>query len=151
LQCSGTSQKYSGSALILGGDLNVDFSRVSVHSDFLNQFCTTNNICPVIRHELSTVDYTYNFRMQRFSTLDHFIISDAMFTNFVQSCVALHDGDNLSDHDPLMVKTEWDWKKCAPACKNNRVFICRPAWHKATSEHITLYKINLHCNLAKML
>jgi len=71
---------YPESALILGGDLNVDFLRVSVHSDFLNQFCTTNNICPVIRYELSTVDYTYNFCMQRFSTLDHFIISDAMFT-----------------------------------------------------------------------
>ena len=62
-------EQYSESELIFGGDFNVDFDRVSTHSDILNQFCTVNNIFPVDRHELSNVDYTYNFCMQRFSNI----------------------------------------------------------------------------------
>ena len=62
--------------------------------------CNTNNLFPVISHEDSEVDYTYNFCMKRFSIIDHFIVS-----HFIYECICnvqvLHDVGNFSDHDPL--------------------------------------------------
>ena len=71
-QVSHITEQYSNSHLILGGDFNVDFLRCTLHSEFLNDFCTANNIYPAIRHDVSAVDYTYQFCMERFSTIDHF-------------------------------------------------------------------------------
>jgi len=37
-----------------------------------------------------------------------------------------------------------------PDNRSSRVFTNKPAWYKATTEHISLYKATLRCNLAKM-
>jgi len=71
-----------------------------------------------------------------------------MFTNCVLSYEALHDGVNLSYHDPLIVKIQWDWKIYVPDDKSSRVFTNRPAWYKATTEHISLYKATLRYKMS---
>jgi len=73
MQIAHLAQSYPDSQLILGGDFNVDLGRSSLHTDFLKNYCTLNVVQPVINHQLSKVDYTYNFSMQRFSVIDHFI------------------------------------------------------------------------------
>jgi hypothetical protein len=47
--------------IILGGDFNVDFSRSWPHTSLLNEFCDQALLFPAIKHECSSVDYTYHF------------------------------------------------------------------------------------------
>ena len=102
-------EQYPQSQICLGGDFNTDFSRSFAHSDILSLFCNTNNVFPVISHEDSEVDYTYNFCMKRFSIIDHFIVS-----RFIYECICnvqvIHDADNFSDHDPLLIVLNYNWK-----------------------------------------
>ena len=48
--------------------------------------------------------------MSRFNTLDHFILSGILFENSVMSVDAIHCGDNLSDHKPIVMKLCLDTK-----------------------------------------
>ena len=70
---------------MLGGDFNVDLSHNWVHTDLLNDFCSSMNVNPIIRHPCSNIDYTYNFSMKSFSVIDHFILSDQLFNSSVKS------------------------------------------------------------------
>jgi exonuclease III len=82
--------------IILGGDFNVDFSRCWSHSTLLNEFCDNAFLFPVDRHICNEVDYTYHFSMQRFSSLDHFIVSGGLFDTAIKKLVSIHDVDNTS-------------------------------------------------------
>jgi exonuclease III len=86
--------------LVLGGDFNVDFS----HTALLNSFCEDVGLIPSILHSAYNVDYTYNFNMSRFSILDHFILSRAMYNECMADVSVLHDIHNLSDHEPLLLQ-----------------------------------------------
>jgi len=89
--------------VIVGGDFNVDFSMAWLHTEILRDFCARLNLEPTIQHDNSQVDYTYNFSMTRYNTLDHFIVSGTLFHVAVESVSVLHDGDNISDHEPLCI------------------------------------------------
>ena len=65
---------YADCHIIVGGDFNVDFSRVWLHTGFLRDFCAALNLEPTTQHDNAQVDYTYNFNMSRFNILDHFIV-----------------------------------------------------------------------------
>jgi len=83
------AEQFPDSHLILGGDFNVDFARRDLHTEFLENFCSDNNLCLAVNHMSSTVDYTYNFCMQRFSVLDHFVVSSVFFDSCISSVVVL--------------------------------------------------------------
>jgi exonuclease III len=87
--------------VVVGGDFNVDFNRNWSHTELLSSFCDSNELLPTIRHMHCNVDYTYNFSMERFSILDHFILSGILYNTCVDGIYVLHDVDNISDHDPL--------------------------------------------------
>jgi len=59
--------------LVIGGDFNVDLDRCRNHTSILNKFCEDNALFPAVCHSASNVDYTYQFNMTGFNTLDHFI------------------------------------------------------------------------------
>jgi len=90
------------------------------------------------------VDYTYQFGMSSFHVLDHFIVSGTLFDKAVQSVSVLHEVDNLSDHDPLLVELAVDFSKVSEAATMGRLFSKRLAWHKATDDHIAHYQAHLH-------
>jgi endonuclease/exonuclease/phosphatase (EEP) superfamily protein YafD len=69
--------------VIVGGDFNVDFSRDRLHTALLNSFCENLGLYAVTRHYKSTIDYSYNFNLDRFSILDHFVISSTIFDNLI--------------------------------------------------------------------
>lgn len=133
--------------VMLGGDFNVDFSRNWTHTDLLNDFCLRTNVSPIIRHSLSTIDYTYNFSMKSFSVIDHFILSEQLFSSTVKSISVIHDVDNTSDHDPLCLELDLTVARCTFDTPKR---MSKPSWCKATSEHIELYKHTLCCNLHKI-
>jgi len=133
-----------GCHVMLGGDFNVDFSRNWSHTDLLNDFCLQTNVSPVIRHSCNTVDYTYNFSMKSFSAIDHFILSEQLFSSSVKRISVFHNVDNTSDHDPLYLELDLSVAHCT---FNTPKYEPRPSWCRATSEHIEVYKHTLRCNL----
>ena len=87
--------------VLLGGDLNVDLSRNWSHTCLLNDFCSSINLYPVIRHTCSNVDDTHHFNMSRFTVLDHFIVSGGLFYTTISSFYYVHSADNTFDHEPI--------------------------------------------------
>ena len=75
--------------LLLGGDLNVDFSRNWSHTSLLESFCSDNNLNPLIRHSSYNVGYTYNFNMTRFNNLDHFMLSGFLSDSAVEALMSV--------------------------------------------------------------
>jgi hypothetical protein len=65
----------------------------------LSSFCTNLSLTPAAHHVKNTVDYTYNFNMSIFGILDNFLLSSILFDKSVISYHAMHDVDNLSDHE----------------------------------------------------
>jgi len=84
---------------------------------------------PTIRNTCCHIDYTYNFNMHRFSTLDHFMVSSTLFDNALVNVTVMQDGDNLSDHDPIVMKLDLQSNVVNVAAK-----VCREkvAWYKAS-------------------
>lgn len=135
----------ASSHIIIGGDFNVDFCRNWQHTELLTDFCDNLNLEPVNRHNNYHIDYTYNFNMSRFNILDHFILSGVLFDEAIISADALHDGDNLSDHDPIILKLCLDSKYVSLV---ERIHCDKIAWHKANDCHIAEYKLSLQSLLS---
>lgn len=136
--------KNSDCHVILGGDFNVDFCRDLTHTGLLNDFCDEVGLKPTIRHAASTIDYTYNFDMKRFSILDHFIISGTLFDNCIYSASVLHEVDNLSDHDPIFLGLNIDIKHTE---LRDRIFTPRISWVKASVTELNNYRFLLSQSL----
>ena len=130
--------------VMIGGDFSVDFSRTRLHTALLKSFCENLNISSFVHHSASNIDYTYKFNMERFSTIDHFLVSNLLFDSCIQQGSVLHDNDNISDHDPILLhlalKTEY-------INVTNRVHVSRASWHKASDTDLANYKQALSLNL----
>ena len=82
--------------------------------------------------------------MLRFNTLDHFIVSCDLFATAVNSLTVIHDIDNTSDHDPIVLELGVRFGLLARANKN---FISKPAWHRASVADLDNYRLTLLANL----
>jgi len=136
---------YPGSHVLVGGDFNVDFNRDWVHTALLDSFCDNIGLSPIIRHLNSNIDYTYNFNMTRFSILDHFLLSGTLFAASVMSASVVHDVDNTSDHDPLVLNLLLDARYIG---LSNRVFTPHVSWAKASDYDLNNYKTSLSNRLS---
>jgi hypothetical protein len=81
----------SDSHVVIGGDFNGDFSRDRTHTALLNSFIQVSGLIPADRHAASHIDYTCKFNMQRFSILDHFILSGTLFEEPGMEASVLHE------------------------------------------------------------
>ena len=97
-----------------------------------------------IEHIYNAVDYTYHFAMKRFPILDHFIWSDGLFDTAVTKLVSMHEVDNTSDHEPLLLGITVSHQRLALTSRRYRA---RPAWFTANTEDIDNYRANLVDNL----
>ena len=89
----------------------------------------------------SNVDYTYCSKISKErSCLDHFLLSDNLF-NIICQYECKHDGDNLTDHDPIIMSLALpvDYINEHRKVKHN----IRPLWDKATEDDLRVYKDNL--------
>ena len=126
--------------IVVGGDFNVDLSRNCLHTGLFNDFCEEADLVPTMRHSNCVVDYTYNFSLQRFNVLDHFILSGVIFETAVVSVIVIHDGENLSDHDCIILSLnlETNYMKV-----KEKVYKEKIAWHKADESCLTEYRCML--------
>ena len=123
--------------IVLGGDFNVDFNRNWSHSVLLSSFCEAVSLYPTVWHAMSAIDYSFDFNMLRFSILDHFILSGALFDDCVLSVAVKHDPDNLSDHDPIMLHLNLVSKFLA---MDKRIFKPSLSWVKSSANDKIEYR-----------
>ena len=133
---------YRGYDFIIGGDFNVDFSRNNSRKlRLLNQFINEEQLICVSLN-CPNNEYTYQDERMHRSFIDHFIVSESLSNcNIYVS----HDGDNLSDHEPIIIRN---------LCISNMIIDKNYSWHgfewnKATDEHIREYK-NLDSDLSHL-
>jgi len=126
-------ENYDVSHVIIGGDFNVDFNRDWVNTSVLRDFCTELNLYPVVDHRSSTIDYTYHFAMQRFHCVDHFIVSQQVFSDAVCNVSVDHSPDNTSDHDPIGMQLCFNVQRL---CAQPRSFVPKVAWNKAKPHNL---------------
>ena len=128
---------YEGYDFILGGDLNVDFARnnsrnMNLLKQFLNNvhaICLTKGIC--------NDNHTFENTLGGDSFIDHFIVNHRLQHCFVK---VAYDGNNLSDHNPISLKT--NIKSNLHYEKNSNRYVID--WNNATVTEIINYKILLN-------
>jgi hypothetical protein len=129
-------ESFADSHVIICGDFNVDFNRDRYHTDLLDDFCERLNMFPTLRHAKCSIDFTYNFDNNRYSILDHFLLSGILYDNALEDCFVDHTGDNLSDHEPIFLELRLE------LCFLQTVErVCTPqlSWLKASSTDIQNY------------
>ena len=104
---------YDDHNTVIGGDFNVGSSRDWVHTALLNGFCDSIGLSPIVRHSKCSIDYSYNFNMNRFSILDNLLLPGSLFNRCVIGAFALHSVDNTSDHVPICVGLDLDTRYVA--------------------------------------
>ena len=120
--------------VIIGGDFNCDITRNSPQTQLLNTFMTSVNLLNANRNY--DIDYTYlNNHTGSCSVIDHFYVSENIY-DCISELNVIHRGDNLSDHEPLVLKvdiplvrlsykdktytgTKTDWKSINQSEKDN--------------------------------
>jgi len=102
----------------------------------LNEFCIKLDLCASTRHAKNDIDYTYNFAMKRFNSLDHFIMSSVLFDSAVDDVRVQHDVENLSDHDPIIIRFSLSSNIFTAT---NKICQEKVAWHKCTDADFIAY------------
>ena len=82
------------------------------------------------------------------STIDHFILSPRLMNNIV-SCGAVHKGDNLSRHSPIILKVKIDGIQFSDVT-NSSSPRCLPAWEVSKESERLDYQILLREKLSKI-
>ena len=115
--------------IIIGGDFNTDFNRqASLHTKSLTAYMDDDFLKNGYVHILSNVNHTCCSKINNErSCLDHFLLSDNLF-NIICQYECKHDGDNLFDHDPIIMSLDLpvDYINEHRKAKHN----IRPLWDK---------------------
>jgi hypothetical protein len=128
------------SSLIIGGDLNCDFSRSTPHVRAVSDFLIHNDIKPGIDHVLTEVDYTFESKSSHSrSCIDHFTFSSDLF--YALTKLETCDGvDNFSDHRALTCELDININYASRPEHSNP---SRPNWHKASQDDLRMYSVHL--------
>jgi hypothetical protein len=105
-----------------------------LNTALLNSFYDHMGINPNMRHSACNTDCTYDFNMDRFNILDHFLLPGT-FSRSVVNAYAIHDGDNTSDHEPVNLQLSFE------ACClqfTDKIHVPQVSWVKATDANTRL-------------
>ena len=130
-------------SIIIGGDFNMSFERpddplITV----LNDFTTSQNLICGLSCNSSDISYTCESKVYGTRSInDHFFVSENIFNSINKYC-SVHDGDNCSDHSPVVLSLS-----LSVEYSNDSTGNCSPSisvdWEKITDEHINNYKLML--------
>ena len=122
--------------IILIGDFNTDFSRVSVQTDELNQFCENEMLRPCIFSGKSEIVYTFENALGARSLIDHCLVSHNL-SDYLCKYSVYDSVNNSSDHLCILSVFKIDCNYVAVQPQEN---LKRVVWHKATVSDINKYK-----------
>ena len=129
--------------IVWGSDLNWDMKRNTYFANRVKEFVARH--CLVSVWEQHPVEFTHvHTDSKSFSTLDHFMISPRLLP-LVESCGAVHRGDNFSRHSPI-------WLTLNLGALPPRARVCRsaprrPAWSRATEVEIDNFTTDMQARL----
>jgi len=134
--------------VILEGDFNADFNRNFNNTTHLSDFCKRCNLVSIDFHIDSSIDFTFNFNHERFSMIDHFVVSESVFKFSIDSVCIIHTVDNLSDHETLLglFKFSNELVSVSTTCNYSKCF----SWYKATKQNICDFQICVSTELRKI-
>ena len=91
--------------IIIGGDMNTDFSRPeSTNTIQLKQFIANESLYLPLKCVEREDDFTYESKINGSrSVIDHFLTS-LNLSSSISNYQTVHDGDNLSDHSLISIK-----------------------------------------------
>lgn len=127
--------------IVLGGDFNTDPERHdSAQTRALTQFMNSEGLVNGVSHPCSRVDYTFESKATGTrSTIDHFVLSENLHSK-IQMYSVLHEGDNLSDHSPVVLSLSlpvmYAWHRTNGTDKQHRP---RTNWKTATDQDVQEY------------
>ena len=130
--------------ILWAGDLNWDPLRSSGFSETVARFMEKVGLVSVwdkfpVSHNHIHTDYTST------ATLDHFMVNEGLL-QAIKDAGALHLGDNLSRHSPIMISINVG---DLPARKQNvKAKSKQPAWYKVNRENKDEYTSALHDRLS---
>ena len=130
--------------ILWGGDFNWDPMRVTGFSETVGRFM--EKIGLVSLWERFSISHTHiHTDFKSTATLDHFMVNEGLLT-FIKDAGALHLGDNLSRHSPIMVKINVG---DIPVCEKKKGSRPRkPAWYKSEQEDRDHFSSLLHHQLS---
>ena len=121
---------FEDSDVLIGGDFNCDISRGDLRSevflDFLNANCL---LCPTLESKFN-IHHTFINSLNQTSLIDHFCISSRIH-NKLDNLLVYDEGDNLSDHCPLVLSFYLNSNKISnttvhiESCRGGRVCLDR--------------------------
>jgi hypothetical protein len=134
--------------IVLMGDLNTDFSRNTPFVQIVKNFCQVNNL--VTSWVKFDCDFTfYQERVVRGrtvvskSTIDHFCVNFEHLNCCVEA-MPLHMAENLSYHDPIYLKLQFDMTSLESEVTNHKINSTkRPMWNKASEAQVNQYTHDL--------
>lgn len=106
----------------------------------LTSFCDDTGLKPVVSHVKCSIDYTYNFDMIRFSILDHFLLSGTIFNKSLYRAYVIHDVDNTSDHEPIVLQLLLEAKHIGFRARTHTPHV---SWVKANDSDLDNYRCAL--------
>ena len=130
--------------VILGGDFNCEFDKGDARSRLLTEFLDLLQLyCPESCPSYD-IQYTFINSQNQTSFIDHFLVNSELSSK-INSFYSLDDGDNLSDHCPIIVEIDINYSQpkqeslsFGPEYQNFKV-----CWEEASSEQIINYKQTL--------
>ena len=81
------------------------------------------------------------------ATLDHFLVNERLLP-LIEECQALHTGDNMSRHSPILLRLNVGAIPCKQ--KESPWLPRKPAWYKATLVDIQNYKSDMQTRLESL-
>ena len=143
-EISDTSASLDAQHIVIGGDLNTDFRRLtSLHTRASGTYLIREDIKYGLQLILSEVDYTYQSKINNErSIIDHFLLTDNLY-NMISEYKVVHDGDNLSDHSVLQMVLQLPVEYINESGVANRQCDRRIQWRTAQLAHLQQYRYTL--------
>ena len=131
-EISSILNQYDEYDIVIGGDLNVDFSRNNSRNlTLFKQFLHLEDLeCRTL--DIVNGNFTRVVKNSK-SFLDHFILSKNIDYSNVE---VLDEGYNLSDHNPVTIQTKHEVRNTKPSPCQHRII----KWENATEDNIKDYR-----------
>ena len=94
---------YGDCDIILGGDFNCDIAKADLRVSLFQEFIQSNGFLVPTLDPQYAIRYTFMNSLNQKSHIDHFCISSSL-AGKVLACHTHDDGDNLSDHCPVVIE-----------------------------------------------
>ena len=140
-EISQLSNTHSDANVLVMGDWNTDFKRNNRYNDLLNTFLLSDDLKAAYHVNDSPIEFTYISPdgLSR-SYIDHLLLDNEMF-NHLSEYVTLNEGDNTSDHLPVVATFNVPKLEMVESVTPSHKKVIN--WSKAEQHHITNYQCTL--------